>query len=562
MDRNIMFFGNDVTCMAGTLSKTGSFLSAALLCGIITLCGSAPLWAQTLSAAAPAASINENDLSPPIPLKVTIPDLKAVEEQGHFPDVQPINSQLPANSQAPPRPPDKSNIEEATSQKNTDLSSSINELASKLLSQFLPQEYRTQVAISPEIILALNQITPVVSADGDSVTIHSDGIVIKKEIEHLSQEPPPTEGEEQTAATEPLAALSPAAGGDAPADNSAATLPLITVPEVPTTVEAPPEPAAIDIKPEDIQPLLDAAPAAPPVAEPPPAPPSNIKPADIMPLIDAPVQASTPTDAPKETPTEPKRELSEASKKIIGKVPAHIDRPRNDHPSPFAIDHAKDTPELDAEAPASAKHEAVGIKIEVKAPRFDANYELGRAYDAMLSGQNNEAIELYKLVLDNDPNNKNALFGLATMYHRAGQLELARPLYARLLAIDPNDRDGLNNFLVLLGDEAPEAALPQMEKLEARNPNFSPIPAQMAVIYEKLGDMDKASEKMFTAIRLAPENLTYRYNLAIMLDKQKKYDEAAELYRQIIEAYQKGSVIPGNLEKIQQRLTFISSNRH
>jgi len=30
--------------------------------------------------------------------------------------------------------------------------------------------------------------------------------------------------------------------------------------------------------------------------------------------------------------------------------------------------------------------------------------------------------------------------------------------------------------------------------------------------------MDKASEKMLRAIQLAPENLTYRYNLAIMLE--------------------------------------------
>ncbi len=41
----------------------------------------------------------------------------------------------------------------------------------------------------------------------------------------------------------------------------------------------------------------------------------------------------------------------------------------------------------------------------------------------------------------------------------------------------------------------------------------------------------------------------------------RKYDEAAKLYRQIIEAYQRGEVIPGDIQKIQQRLTFISSNR-
>ncbi len=138
---------------------------------------------------------------------------------------------------------------------------------------------------------------------------------------------------------------------------------------------------------------------------------------------------------------------------------------------------------------------------------------------------------------------------------------MARPLYGKLLALDPNNRDALNNFLVLLADEAPQEALAQLEKLETKNPGFSPIPAQMAVIYQKLGDSDKASEKMFRAISLAPENLTYRYNLAIMLDRQHKYDEAAKLYRQIIEANQRGDTTPGDITKIEERLTFIASNR-
>jgi hypothetical protein len=46
-----------------------------------------------------------------------------------------------------------------------------------------------------------------------------------------------------------------------------------------------------------------------------------------------------------------------------------------------------------------------------------------------------------------------------------------------------------------------------------------------------------------------------------MLDKQKNYDEAAKLYRQLIEAAARGEKIPGNVDNIQQRLTFISSNR-
>ena len=265
--------------------------------------------------------------------------------------------------------------------------------------------------------------------------------------------------------------------------------------------------------------------------------------------------------------SEPEPALSSESKKIVTKIPANIDKPKKAPEGPLNVEHGRDTEYISATASATgptdtATHESMGIKIEIKRPVMNLNYELEKAYNALISGQADEAIKIYKNVLANAPDNKLALFGLATTYHRAGQIDLARPLYGKLLALDPDNRDALNNFLVLLADESPQEALAQLEKLEERNPAFSPIPAQMAVIYQKLGDSEKASEKMFKAISLAPENLTYRYNLAIMLDKQHKYDEAAKLYRQILEAHLRGQVIPGDSTKIQERLTFISSNRH
>lgn len=266
-----------------------------------------------------------------------------------------------------------------------------------------------------------------------------------------------------------------------------------------------------------------------------------------------------------EPPTEPSETLSPKSRAILNKVSPSISSPKNkNHAKGFKLNHTRNMQDLfkaDEQAVSNTQGESLGVKIEMKTPKINLNYELEKAYNAINSGQNEAAIETYKNILTNTPDNTQALFGLATLYHRARQLDKARPLYSRLLTISPQHRDGFNNFLVLLADEAPHEALAEMEKLEAKNPGFSTIPAQMAIIYQKLGEPDKATEKMFRAVALAPENLTYRYNLAIMLDKQKKYDEAAKLYRQLIEAVERGEKIPGNIANIQQRLTFISSNR-
>lgn len=262
-----------------------------------------------------------------------------------------------------------------------------------------------------------------------------------------------------------------------------------------------------------------------------------------------------------------KNKRGTSSKELLRKMPERLGDPEPQLPTellePFIVDRSKKGREIydptDDTQVQNAKSESLGVKIEVKSPRIDTNYELEKAYNALMSGQATVAQEIYRNVLDNDPNNVLALFGMATSYHRGGQFEKARTLYAKILSIDPNNRDALNNFLALVSSDAPEASLVQLERLEARNPEFSPIPAQMAVIYQKLGNQEKAMQKMLRAVSLEPENLTYRYNLAVLMDRQGRREEAASLYRQLVSAYQSGAIIPGDMQKIQERLTFLSS---
>lgn len=437
----------------------------------------------------------------------------------------------------------------------SDLSSSVvDQLPTRAdIDDFFTFSKKPAEAAIPEAVppVALADASPV--PQEKSEMYHSPGPIIKKEVLRQNTLQPE------------LAALAPAAGGSQP--DGAPLIPLPTpVSQVdPLAPAKTPDDTPTNLSSEDIKPLLDKVPITVEDPQPLPAPPPS---SAAAPPALPPVTAKTPAPEAVATPaqpasSEPAPDLSRASKKIAKKVPSNLGKKSKKSSAPVAIDHAKEAPDtLKQDETASVKHEAMGIKIEVSRPGYNVNYELQRAYDTMNAGNSTEAIRLYKNVLDNDPKNTNALFALATLYHRAGQIDLARPLYGKLLSLDPNNRDGINNFMVLMADEAPEAALQQLEQLEARNPKFSPIPAQMAVIYQKLGNQDKASEKMFHAIELAPENLIYRYNLAIILDKQQKYEEAANLYRQIIEAYQRGESIPGNIEKIQQRLTFIGSNRH
>ena len=64
---------------------------------------------------------------------------------------------------------------------------------------------------------------------------------------------------------------------------------------------------------------------------------------------------------------------------------------------------------------------------------------------------------------------------------------------------------------------------------------------------------------MLHAIELSPDNLTYKYNLAIMLDSQGDFAQASDLYRLLINASDKGEVLPASADKLQKRLNYIST---
>lgn len=388
-------------------------------------------------------------------------------------------------------------------------------------------------------------------------------IVVQRSAIDLTKPVPPSHG---TEVYSQYGQLAPAAGTETPA-----------------TVPAPGTPAAPAAIP--VSAVMDGMAPVPAVATAPPTTAAS-SPAPAIPASPLPTPLLEPAPAPVTDGTEPQPSLTGTTRKTLSKIPSGLDAASQNNGSPIVLDRQKAQvpPEGDKkpdaekkpedaakkpegagkkdEAPAAAEPaNPLGIKVGVGTPGFDAQYELERAYNALVAGDNETAIRFYQNVLANESGNKQALFGLGATYHRAGQIDKARPYYSRLLKLDPTHREALNNFLALAADEAPQEALGELAALEERNPDFSPIPAQLAYLHQKLGQTDQAIEKMVRAVSLSPENLTYRYNLAVLFDKAGRRQEAFALYKQLVDAHTRGDTVPGDIGRIQQRLTFLGSNR-
>lgn len=301
---------------------------------------------------------------------------------------------------------------------------------------------------------------------------------------------------------------------------------------------------------------------APLIAQPAPMPEPLVAPVVAAPVVVMPVPQDSVVPAvaaPATVAYVPAEPLSRDTKAILSRIPSKLDTAKPAKGSKVSV--ARVSPEMhDLQVRGKIdEYEASGIKISVRRPGLDTNHELNRAYTALSGGDSQQAIEIYRNILSTEPANADALFGLASIYHRQGQLDKARAYYGNLLKSYPSHREGLNNFLVLVSDESPQEALAELERLEQRNPDFSPIPAQQAMLLYKLGYVLEARNKMLRAIDLAPNNLTYKYNLAIMLDGQGDYANAADLYRLLLAASTRGEAIPTTAETIQKRLNFIAT---
>ena len=77
------------------------------------------------------------------------------------------------------------------------------------------------------------------------------------------------------------------------------------------------------------------------------------------------------------------------------------------------------------------------INILITDPSSKTNQQVEQkqklAHSALVAGQYEVAVELYKQILKSDPKNKYASFSLATCYHKLGQYKQAKTIYYQLL---------------------------------------------------------------------------------------------------------------------------------
>lgn len=193
----------------------------------------------------------------------------------------------------------------------------------------------------------------------------------------------------------------------------------------------------------------------------------------------------------------------------------------------------------------SMSSQSEAIQIRRTNASLQLNPSLSGAYQAYTAGDLVSANSQYQRVLQQEPNNRDALLGIAAIAINRGQNAQAGSFYNRLLELDPNDAEAAAG-LASLDQNDPSRAESRLKKVLAQSPNSGSALFALGNVYAQQMRWPEAQQFYFRAFGATPGNADYAYNLAVSLDKLNQGQLALDYYQRALQLSQKNG---GNLDQ-------------
>ncbi|ADQ83279.1 lipopolysaccharide assembly protein LapB [Methylovorus sp. MP688] len=254
--------------------------------------------------------------------------------------------------------------------------------------------------------------------------------------------------------------------------------------------------------------------------------------------------------APPEVPAAPSSPVDEELSVADDSPPAATSSAEvfsNKHPVPSAgADSALDM-SAPAKSPAAAKAapQVFGATPDLPtastftvsksniAPAVNPN--LIAAYKAWQAGDIASAQKQYRMVLQSDSGNVDALLGMAAIALQQGRQADARGWYSKVLELDPRNPTA-QSALIGIGEAAdPLGSESALKNLLAQQPEAAHLHAMLGNLYASQQQWAAAQQAYFQAHHFAPDNVDYLFNLAVSLDQMGKPALALPYYLQTLQ---------------------------
>ena len=229
-------------------------------------------------------------------------------------------------------------------------------------------------------------------------------------------------------------------------------------------------------------------------------------------------------------------------------------------------------PQLDRASPARVLSPPISIQraeaafnaaedlVVVREVSLSAQESVTAGYNALVRGDLGGALTRYEAALADEPTSVMAQLGRSAALQKLGRLEEARAGYETVLRLDSNNREALANLTSIYSARAPNEALSRLLDLEREYPDFSPVKAQIGLLYARMGSTDDALRYLRTAASMSPQTVMYQYNLAVLLDRIGRSEQAVIAYERVL-AGLLNSGVASNLSRssIERRVRYLKT---
>lgn len=175
------------------------------------------------------------------------------------------------------------------------------------------------------------------------------------------------------------------------------------------------------------------------------------------------------------------------------------------------------------------------LKLTSKSPTAGVDPTLLAAYQAFTRGEDANAQQQYRQVLQRDVRNVDALLGMAAIAQRQGRDDDATGWYQKVLAVDPQNSIAQTGLVSLSASADTSNSESRIKSMLAQQPEAAHLHAALGNFYAEQGQWVSAQAAYFEASHFAPNNADYIFNLAVSLDQMGKQQLALAQYQRALE---------------------------
>ncbi len=194
-------------------------------------------------------------------------------------------------------------------------------------------------------------------------------------------------------------------------------------------------------------------------------------------------------------------------------------------------------------------------------PVVPENVSFEDAEAAYREGRYEDAVDLFTVYSERNPDNAWGHYMLGLSARQAGDLEQAEASFERALSLDPNHvKSMLNLSRVLLDQHRPDEALAQLEVALDIDPASDDGYRLRGIAYYDLGRDEDAIDSFREAITVNERDAWSMNNLALVLIRQEKFEEALLPLARATELRDNVAVFQNNLGIALERTGHVSAS--